>query len=263
MNDSCMGKHPFFLGDHSVMMSSMKEKNAIIKVLPEKKIYRCLACGVTENMGRRKYCSVDCRQRLRYKLDARMGLVQALNTRFATFYFSEDMIMMDLLPYGTSEIFSFFYPRSPGRKPAEDFGQMANLLGDIWWAEKRRTNKRHLASERVLDCAQRNTSDTVCVKPSMLTVFNVKKHYLMQLKIDKTVLWSPELTQLIKSAYRQQAKVHHPDLGGDAETFRKLHRAYEEMVQWSENPALIRRRGFPDKWFYDGEKSRWIQPICA
>ncbi len=239
----------------------MTRSNAIIKIATEKKVYRCLACGTTESMGRRKYCTVDCRQRLRLKLDARMGLVQALNTRYATFYFSEAMIMMDLLPYGTNEIFSFFYPRSPGRKPAEDFGNMANLLGNIWWDEKRRTNKRHLASVRVLSCAKKNINDTASVKPSILNVYNVKKQYLMQLKIDKTDLWSPELTQIIKAAYRQQAKTHHPDMGGDAETFRKVHQAYEEMVQWSVNPTMMKRRGFPDKWFYDGEKNRWIQPI--
>jgi hypothetical protein len=137
----------------------------IVKIKPEKRIYRCLSCGTTENMGRRKYCTADCRQRLRLKLDGRMGLVQALNTRFATFYFSEAMIMMDLLPYGTREIFSFFYPRSPGRKPAEDFGDMANLLGTLWWEEKRRTNRRHLAAERVLNEARRNINGIEAVKP--------------------------------------------------------------------------------------------------
>jgi len=254
-------KSPFPPQPPSDMIAFMKETTGIIKIAPQKKVYRCLACGTKENMGRRKYCTIDCRQRLRVKLDARMGLVQALNTRYATFYFSEVMIMMDLLPYGTSEIFSFFYPRSPGRKPAEDFGHMANILGDIWWAEKRRTNKRHLASMSVLQHAQRNVNDTASVKPSIQSVHHVKNQYLKQLKISKADLWSPELTQIVKNAYRQQAKTHHPDLGGDAETFRKVHQAYEEMKQWSENPSLIRRRGFPDKWLYDGEKNRWIQPI--
>ncbi|MDQ5987665.1 MAG: hypothetical protein CSYNP_03410 [Syntrophus sp. SKADARSKE-3] len=240
----------------------MITNTAIIKIKPEKKIYRCLACGTTENMGRRKYCSADCRQRLRLKLDARMGLVQALNTRYATFYFSDAMIMLDLLPYGTNEIFSFIYPRVPGRTPADDFGNMANLLGNIWWEEKRRTNKRHLASERVLDCAKRNVKEVFSVKPLILNVHNVKKQYMAQLKINKSDLWSPEILNIIKAAYRQQAKLHHPDSGGDAEAFRKVRRAYEEMVQWSENPTMIRRRGVPDKWFYDGEKSRWVQPIC-
>ena len=242
-------------------MTENRKNKSLVKVAPKKKVYRCLACGTEENMGRRKYCSADCRQRLRLKLDGRTGLVQALNTRFATFYFTDALVVMDLLPYGTNEIFTFFYPRSPGRKPADDFGHMANLLGDIWWDEKRRTNKRHMASVRVLNCAKRNVTDPQEVKPSVLSVYTVKKQYLMQLKIDKADLWSPELTQIIKSAYRQQAKVHHPDRGGDAEIFRKVQQAYEEMVQWSENPTLIRRRGFPDKWLYDGEKNRWIQPI--
>ena len=212
-------------------------------------------------MGRRKYCSLDCRQRFRVRLDARIGLLEALNTRYATFYFSDTLIMLDLLPYGTTEVFSFFYPRSPGAKPAEDFSQMANILGDIWWTEKRRTNKRHLASVQVLCHARRNVSDYVSVKPLRSNVFNVKKQYLLQLKLSKADLWSPELAQIIKNAYRQQAKVHHPDLGGDAETFRKVHLAYEEMMRWSDNPMLTRRRGIPDKWFYDGEKNRWVQPI--
>jgi len=233
----------------------------IVKIKPEKRIYRCLSCGTTENMGRRKYCTADCRQRLRLKLDGRMGLVQALNTRFATFYFSEAMIMIDLLPYGTREIFSFFYPRSPGRKPAEDFGDMANLLGTIWWDEKRRTNRRHLAAERVLNEARRNINGIEAVKPAVLSVFNVRKHCLVQLKIDKSDLWSPALQQIIKEAYRREAKANHPDLGGDADVFRRVHDAYEELLQWSENPVMSRRRGFPDKWFYDGESNRWIQPI--
>jgi hypothetical protein len=240
---------------------TQQETSAIVKIRSEKKIYRCLSCGTTEGMGRRKYCSSDCRQRLRLKLDGRMGLVQALNTRYATFYFSDLMIMMDLMPYGTTEIFSFFYPRSPGKKPADDFGDMANLLGDIWWEEKRRTNKRHLASVRVLNCAQKNVADAASVKPPSLNIYNVKKQYMAQLKLQKSDLLSPHLMQIIKSAYRQQAKIHHPDSGGDPETFRKVHQAYEEMMQWSENPTMIRRRGFPGKWFYDGGKNRWIQPI--
>ena len=82
---------------------------------------RCLACGATLNSARRKYCSIDCRKRLLYKLDVRTGLIRALNAKYATFYFSEVMIIMDMLPYGSEQIFSFFYPRSPGSKPAEDF----------------------------------------------------------------------------------------------------------------------------------------------
>ena len=48
----------------------------------------------------------------------RVGLVQALNVRYATFYFSDLFIAMDLLPYGYNDIFSFFYPRSLDKTPA-------------------------------------------------------------------------------------------------------------------------------------------------
>ena len=53
---------------------------------------------------------------------------------------------------------------------------------------------------------------------------------------------------------------HHPDLGGETDTFRKIHQAYLDLVQWAENPSYMKRRGFPDKWFYDGNKNKWVQP---
>ncbi|HSQ84528.1 MAG TPA: hypothetical protein VLM43_07355, partial [Desulfobacterales bacterium] len=76
---------------------------------------RCLSCGTAENIGKRRYCSIGCRQRLRYTLDMRTGLLKALNTRYGAFYFTDILIIMDILPYDTKEIFSFIYPRSSGK----------------------------------------------------------------------------------------------------------------------------------------------------
>ena len=59
---------------------------------------KCLSCGCTENMGTRKYCSVACRKNLRHQLNIRTGLLKALNTRYATFYFTEALLIMDVLP---------------------------------------------------------------------------------------------------------------------------------------------------------------------
>lgn len=222
---------------------------------------RCLACGATLNTARRKYCSMDCRKRLHYKLEVRTGLIRALNAKYATFYFSEVMIIMDMLPYGSEQIFTFFYPRSPGSKPAEDFSRMADMLGNIWWNERKRTNKRYLASFRVLGKAVKNGAPLISVKPSMVKVPSIKATYLSHLKLDKSELNATELQKSVREAYRRQAKVHHPDLGGDAATFRKLHQAYRELTLWAKRPSFTKRRGFPDKWFYDGRTNKWVQPL--
>ena len=221
---------------------------------------RCLSCGTTKNMNRRKYCSVDCRQKLRYTLDIRTGLLKALNTRYATFYFTDMMIIMDVLPYGSKEIFSFFYPRSNGKKPAEDYCSMSDMLGNEWWAEKNRTHKHYLASRRILHRAVKNEPVFGSVMPLETKIPAVKEASLTFLKLSKAELSSPELEKIIKSAYRLQAKKHHPDLGGNTDTFRKIHQAYLDLVRWAENPSYLKRRGFPDKWFYDGNKNKWLQP---
>lgn len=221
---------------------------------------RCLACGAAVNNARRKYCSMECRKRLHYKLEVRTGLIKALNAKYATFYFSDVMIIMDMLPYGSEEIFSFFFPRSPGKKPAEDFSTMADMLGNIWWQERRRTNKRYLASHHVLKQAVRSNAPVISVKPAMVKLPSIKATYLSHLKLDKSELNAIELQQSIKNAYRRQAKMHHPDIGGDAATFRKIHQAYIELIGWAKKPNFVKRRGFPDKWFYDGSTNKWVQP---
>jgi len=224
------------------------------------KIKRCLSCGSAENLGRRKYCSIDCRQKLSHALEIRTGLLKALNTRYATFYFNELIIVMDVLPYGSHEIFSFIYSRSNGKKPAQDYGRMSNLLGNEWWAEKKRTHKHYLATRHLFNQAIRNGYPECFVKPLETKVPAIKGATLTQLKLGKSDLYSPDLENKIKSAYRNQAKKHHPDLGGDTETFRKVHQAYVELINWAECPTFLRRRGLPDKWFYDGYTDKWIQP---
>ncbi|MDD5711210.1 MAG: J domain-containing protein [Smithellaceae bacterium] len=226
-----------------------------------KKVRRCLSCGTTVDIGRRKYCSLACRRKLQYKLDVRIGLIKALNVRFATFYFSEDEIVMDMMPYGRSEVLSFHFRRTPGRKPADDFSDMANLLGDIWWKEKRRTKRRHLASDHVLKYAEKKDSSIFTVRPSAVHVASIKPSSLSHLRLSRAHLVQPDLGKIIKNAYRRQAKTHHPDLGGDAVTFRAIHDAYEDLSAWARNPVFVRRRGFVDRWFYDGDLSKWIQPI--
>ncbi len=77
----------------------------------------------------------------------------------------------------------------------------------------------------------------------------------------KKDLEAANLKKIIKDSYRRQAKIHHPDLGGFAVAFRKINKAYRELLQWADNPRFSKRKGFTDKWFYDGENDKWVQPI--
>jgi hypothetical protein len=220
----------------------------------------CLSCGVNLNLRKQRYCSSACRQQLREYLNRRTGLLVALNTRYATFYFTNFIIVMDILPYGTNQIFSFQFARTPGNKPVVDFCDMFQVLGSMWWSEKKRTRKRYMANLQVLDMAKKVHSELDRIVPRWVMVPAVRKKYLITLCLDKTVLFSDGLESKIKKSYRHQAKKHHPDLGGNASKFRHLQNAYEKMIKWSKNPAFLRIRGFPDKWLYEGNTNRWIQP---
>ncbi len=238
------------------------ETRALIKINRKRQagIRRCLSCGTTENMGRRKYCSIECRQRLRNNLNMRTGLLRALQVKCATFYFTQEVIVLDVLPWGVSELSSFIFPRTDGKKPVDDFCTLSNLLGNAWWAEHRRTHKRYLASRRVFDHAWCNNGDPQAVKPLSVREPARLQGSLAFLRLSRKDLEAPDLLGIIKSAYRRQALRLHPDHGGSAQLFLRLQKAYEQLVSWADNPVFTTRRGFPDKWFYDGYTNRWIQP---
>lgn len=231
--------------------------------LPGVEPKRCLSCGTAENMGSRKYCSVACRKKLRHQLNVRTGLLKALNARFATFYFTEALLILDVLPIGSGKIYSFLFSRSPNRKPVEDFSELCNILGNAWWGEMKRTNRVYLASQHVLNQAAPQDLSAGSIQPEIVKIPAVKGSgkSLVYLKLDRGVLHSKELKQVIKSAYRRQARIAHPDMGGDESAFRKIYQAYEALMAWAEEPSFLKRSGFPDKWFYDGNKNRWVQPM--
>ena len=222
----------------------------------------CLSCGKRDGLGKRRYCSVACRQRLRYQLNVRSGLLKALNTRYATFYFTDSLLVLDILPYNEPGIFSFLYLRERQNTPAEDFSKMSNYLGDSWWQEKNRTRKAYLASRHVLSKADRKSPAVDALKPNEIRIPSLKgnRGSLVQLKLTKSDLDRPELKTVIKSAFRREARKHHPDFGGGEASFRRIYKAYDDLMAWADEPTFMRRSGFPDKWFYDGEKHRWVQP---
>lgn len=221
----------------------------------------CLSCGASEGMGTRRYCSQACRQRLRLQLNMRTGLLKALNTRYATFYFTGSQIVMDVLTMSGKDLFHFTFPRTPGNNPADDFIQMSDRLANAWWTEKRKTDKRYLANRHVFERAQKGYGAVGArINPEDLWIPAVNVKDLACLKLNRSELKSAEAVVAIKAAFRRMAKKHHPDQGGDAVDFRKIHDAYRQLLEWSENPKFTRRCGFADKWFYNGATNRWVQP---
>lgn len=221
----------------------------------------CLACGDILPPRHRRYCSLECKQQLLTSLNRRAGLLKALNIRYATFYFTEYVIIMDLLPYSCEQIHSFLLPRRLGNKPVEDFCELSNMLGTVWWNERNRTKKRYLASQFLLDQANKPDAPVERVVPSTLVVPAVRNSNLISLDLSATQMTSGRLETMIKQAYRRQVKKHHPDIGGNTRTFLRIQDAYEKLIDWARHPTFTHKRGFPDKWLYEGAYDRWVQPL--
>lgn len=173
----------------------------------------CLLCGTTKNINGRKYCSLSCRQQLHRKLNQQTGLLKALNARYATFYFTDAMIILDVIVFDSDRIFSYIHSRRKKRKPVDDFIMMANRLGRDWWAERDRTRRRYLATRRILDLAVSGGDTKASVAPQPIKNPVLKKEFLIRLDLTREDLISSDVLLKIKSAFRRQAMIAHPDRG--------------------------------------------------
>jgi curved DNA-binding protein CbpA len=62
----------------------------------------------------------------------------------------------------------------------------------------------------------------------------------------------------IKEAYRTMAKHHHPDVGGDAEVFKKITEAYDVLSNYE------KRMSYDEKcWFNLVRNVYLVMPFCS
>ena len=241
----------------------------------DKKIRTCLACGKPVN-SRRKYCSSTCCEYLAAQLDRWSGLLVGLEVRYANFWFTETILVLDVLCNNSCEVLRFVYTRNPGKKPSEDFFQMANELGTSWWDAVKKTGKRYSAAGHVLLKAQKAGVSPEALKPKVSKRPRVNKQSLQCLKLNIDDLFSTAALQRVKSAYRREALKQHPDTGGSSRSFIKLRKAYEDLsnmvkqhgdssggLQINDLTILTTLKAIPGKWCYDGVKRKWYRPAMV
>ena len=228
---------------------------------PEKK---CLSCGTTRMGAGRRYCSKECRQQMAWVLSLSNGLLRAFNARYAAFSFDKRFVVLDVLPVWSGQISRFLCRRTYGKKPAEDLKRLILRSGDEWY---RLVNNRASRSYASLCLLQKNHNMAIApasIKPDerkrpRLSRQERESMKLLELKLEE--LFAAGHAARIKTAYKKLAKVHHPDVGGDAEEFKKLNEAHQQMLLWAEDPHFTRRKALADCWSYDGATNRWSPPI--
>ena len=125
-------------------------------------------------------------------------------------------------------------------------------------------NSRSFAS---LSLLQKNCNSTIPVRSirpndkKKPRFSKEEKKSLKCLKLKLEELISEEKSLKIKSAYKKMARIHHPDMGGDAEEFRKVKDAHEQMLMWSQNPQYTSRKALVDCWSYDASTNKWAPPL--
>lgn len=225
---------------------------------------KCLACGTTELGSRRRYCSPECRDHIMWVLSLSKGLLCSFNARYASFSFNQSHVILDILPVWSREISRFSLERTSGKKPAHDLKRLILDSGSEWYAIIDDNNSRSYASLSLLKKNSNRSIPSNSIRPDC----NVKPRFskeerqafkCLKLKLEEII--AEEKTVKIKSAFKKMAKIHHPDMGGDPEEFRKVKDAHEQMLLWVENPQFSSRKALVDCWSYDASTNKWVPPL--
>ena len=242
----------------------MSKGNSIQKTTCTVKTGRCLACGESGIGPRRRYCSDECRQYMLWVLSLSKGLLRILNTRYASFSFSNNYVILDILPIWSKEISRFVQERSCGNKPADDLKRLILRSGAEWYQMIDNNNSKSYASLFLLQksCDKGLSPESIRPENRLRPRFSKSEREsikLLRLKYEELITEGQE--SKIKSAYKRLAKIYHPDMGGDAEKFKRLNEAHQQMLIWAQNPQYTSRKALFDCWSYDSSTNRWAPPL--
>jgi hypothetical protein len=224
----------------------------------------CLACGRKPiPKGRRRYCSPKCKKRLDFALYIGTGLVQALRARYAAFSYTEECLILDILPIGSNVISRFVWKRNQHKQVADDLLDMIEQAGREWYQWEEETGSSWWASQHLLDKALRRdipVSTVVPVAKKTPRLNHKERSALKRLELTKDQILSRDGVQCLKSAYRRKAKLYHPDKGDTSNRFIQINEAHAELLNWTQRPRFFSKTALPDSWCYDASKKRWAPP---
>ncbi len=242
----------------------MKNLKLIEQKLNVKKKRKCLACGSTELGNRRRYCSLECRNQIMWVLSLSKGLLSCFNARYASFSFNRSQVILDILPSWSKEISRFTHARTSGKKPAHDLKKLILDSGSEWYDLIDNNNSRSYATLSILKKNSNSNISSKYIRPNSSVKPRFSKderQALKRLRLKLEEFIEEENTAKIKSAYKKMARIHHPDMGGDPEEFRKVKDAHEQMLDWAQNPQFSSRKALVDCWSYDASTNKWVPPL--
>jgi hypothetical protein len=240
-----------------------KQARQLIKPFNDRKRI-CLACGENELPKiRRRYCNDKCKRRLDFALFITTGLVQTLRARYAAFSYTSQNLILDVLPIGSTVISRFLWKRSGHKKVADDLLDLVEHAGCEWYKREEVTRSRWWASQQLLDeasCRSIPVSSIVPVSKQTPQLNHKEKSALKVLQLTKEQIVSKDSMRFIKSAYRRQAKLFHPDRGDTSNRFVEINEAHAQLLNWATNPKFHLRRALASSWGYDASRKRWVPP---
>ncbi len=225
---------------------------------------KCLACGKSGLDGRRRYCSADCRKQILWVLSLSRGLLNIFNARYASFSFNANNVILDILPSWSKDISRFTGKRQLGKKPADDLKRLILDSGREWYRIIENNNSRSFASLFLIEKNSDKAIPLGSVRPDhnqKLRFSKEERKSLKLLHLEINELIGEESKTRIKNAYRKMALIHHPDTGGNAEQFKRVNSAREQMLLWADKPHYTSKKALVDCWSYDGSTNKWTPPL--
>lgn len=220
----------------------------------------CVSCGAGLSGRKRRYCSKDCKDLLVFALGWLKNLLLPLNTNYATFAFTDSVLIINILSFFSKEVSTFVFRRIPGKTPAEGLKEVCKILNRQWYEKSQSSRSRRAASEHLLGTGMKDFIPKDNIMPVSTHSNSKISRKLTYFNLSLSDLENKPLEQL-KSAYRKEVKKHHPDYGGESTDFINISEAYKDIIAFINDPKLRTRTGLPGTWSYDGSSYKWSAPL--
>jgi hypothetical protein len=199
-------------------------------------------------------------------LEVAKGLLEALNADYAAVRFTDDLLNLDVLIHASSNVSRFTVQRNPGEDPAATLYRLVDDVSAMWHAKRDQGGSRQAASEAVLMASKSCDVGPESIIPVELrcgpAMTREQKRALHDLKVSREELETGGKLCL-DSAFRQMARLCHPDIGGSQEKMLQANAAFDALKVWLDEGMSSSRRGKPARdrvWCFVGKTARWIPP---
>jgi hypothetical protein len=234
----------------------------------------CRSCGRLLKDRRRKSCkTAACQDAFIWALECVSSILKRLPVKGARVFFSDTDVILDMVLSEPAVVKRRSILRGLNERPADTLSRWYEEMNTIL-AGNKTPAPNQTAAEAVLAQAADLDINPNLIMPRPLSRQTTKLLRVLGLTWEsfQTCSRAADFREVIHAAYLQQARFHHPDVGGKSKNFKTLNNCYDHLKDSVDDlkdsvaagvASTQKSLGLPGAWCLriEGSSYEWLLPV--